>query len=74
MTDRPRSSLAVWLIIGLVLLPALNVVSVGPAAWLCRYGYISAKTLEAIYSPLSYLMLHCGPIEKVIDWYIGLWL
>jgi len=59
MTDdqqRPRSSLAVWLIVA-VILPVTYVALSGPACWLSTRGYLDSP-LRAAYAPLFYASLY----------------
>ena len=69
--DRPRSSLAVWLAVG-VMLPVLYVFSIGPAFWLQKHGYIADSWLY-LYLPLYYLYGYCPPFRDALDWYAALW-
>jgi hypothetical protein len=70
--NRPRSSLAVWLIVGLVLLPALYVLSVGPANWLAGHGF-RPNAEEWIYWPLGFLAQNVPLVKAFFDWYLPLW-
>jgi hypothetical protein len=75
MTDdqqRPRSSLAVWLIVGAVLLPVLYVLSSGPVISLCKYGYL-AKECLVIYIPLAYLGQNYSIVRQSLQAYFDLW-
>jgi len=70
-TDRPRSSLAVWLIVAVVLLLFAYVLSIGPFSWLCHRGHVDNRLV--FYAPITYLREHCEPARQLIDWYIRLW-
>ena len=72
MTERPRSSLAVWLIVAAVLLPVVYVLSIGPAMQLDGGGILSDRFIWT-YWPLLWLHAHCPPARNVLDWYVGLW-
>ena len=71
-THRPRSSLAVWLVVGVVLLPALYVLSVGPVWWLMAHDYLRLGS-DFVYWPLYAIMEACPPIRHLLNWYISLW-
>jgi hypothetical protein len=80
MTDNhaksQRSSLAVWLIVGLVLLPALYVLAIGPMQWCIRHGYVNdygMAVLSWIYTPIRYLHGHSDVCRVVLDSYMQLW-
>ncbi len=78
MTDsqpKPRSSLAVWLVVGLLFLPPTYVLSIGPAIWLFKHGYFGqgAETLEAVYMPLSLAGKYCPPLDSFMEWYVSWW-
>lgn len=75
-TDRPRSSLAVWVAIVCIILPIAYVLSVGPVVWLRQSGYVAPAICEVIelpYWPLAWLRDHLGPAGDVLDWYVDLW-
>jgi len=72
MTHRPRSSLAVWLIV-VVLLPASYVLSLGPAIWLYQHDYLP-DNYGLAYWPLERLCEICPPIGDALRWYANLWL
>jgi hypothetical protein len=72
--DRPRSSLAIWLIAAIVILPVVYVLSLGPAVRLFHGSNSPFIGLIAgFYSPLEWLARNCEPIGDVLGWYIGLW-
>jgi hypothetical protein len=71
MTDRRRSSLAVWLIVGLVL-PALYMLSTGPVLLLVNLGYVP-KVVLYIYWPLALLRDNCRLANVFFAWYESLW-
>jgi hypothetical protein len=77
MTDhtndqRPGSTVAVWLIVVLTLLPVLYVLSTGPAVWLQDNGYVSNSSL-VIYWPLEMACRNCKPIRRTFEVYLSLW-
>ena len=72
MTDdqpRPRSSIAVLLIVGAVLLSVLYVLSIGPVQWSVNRGYLPSWT-SGIYSPLWSLAANCEPAQTALWWYL----
>jgi len=73
--QRRGSSLAVWLIAGVVLLPILYVLSIGPFVWLTYHGYLylSDDAFTVVYGPLLYLHDNCKPIGDALEWYARLW-
>jgi len=73
--QRPRSSLAVWLIVA-VIFPGAYVLSVGPMVWLYEHGRRSPPTAELIalpYAPLDWLRDNCTPFARALDWYTNFW-
>jgi len=70
--DRSRSSLAVWLIVGVVLLPFAYVLSTGPAAWLNFY-VCPMNSISWIYWPLEELNNRSSAVKWFFDWYLELW-
>jgi hypothetical protein len=72
MTERPRSSLAVWLIVGAVLLPVAYVLFTGPAVWLDDRDQFPTSA-AVIYRPLEMAMADFGPVKHGMLWYTGLW-
>jgi hypothetical protein len=71
-TDRPRSSLVVWLIVAAILFPAGYVLSTGPAVWLHDHGYLSGWP-PAIYAPLVYLCGQSDQMATLFLWYFSFW-
>lgn len=70
--QRQSSALTVVLIIVIVFSPVAYLLSIGPAAWLHKHGYISEWPPD-VYAPLVLLDAHFPPASKFFDWYIGLW-
>jgi hypothetical protein len=68
---RPRSSLAIWLSAVVVLSPILYLLSVGPAYWLMRQGYVS-NAVDWIYAPIGLLGYFFPPFQDAMDWYADL--
>jgi hypothetical protein len=72
-TDRPRSSLAVWLtVLAIPFLPVAYVLSFGPATWLASQGFIGLDTHAIIYWPLLQLC-HFSAWREFLKWYADLW-
>jgi hypothetical protein len=75
-TDRPRSSIAVWLSVAVPLLPVVYVLAIGPVHWCTLHGYINGYVFVAlswIYTPIRYLHGHSDVCRDVLDWYMQLW-
>lgn len=73
--ERTRRGWGVW-IAGLVLLPLLYVLSIGPAAWLLDHGYMSEPVEEALtvfYTPLVLVYDSNQTFEVALDAYLSLW-
>jgi len=70
--QRPRSSLAVWLIVGLVALPALYMLSTGPVLVLVNLGFMPKFVLN-IYWPLAVLRDNSRLAHFFFVWYESLW-
>src|SRR5262249_35028578 len=74
-TDKQRrSSAAVWLIAIAIVVPALYVLSTGPAAWLSVNDCLPQKLYMAFYYPLDKLSDACPPIGDAIGFYERQWL
>ena len=72
---KPRSSLAVWLI--LICVPMAYALTIGPACWLSTHyvlGEQGAAVLKAFYTPLELVANSCLPLSRLLKWYIELWL
>jgi hypothetical protein len=72
MTDT-RSTPWLAIVIVLALLPALYVLSVGPANYLFETGVISEKTLLSVYAPIHWLAQYSEVFESIISWYCWIW-
>jgi hypothetical protein len=53
----------------LAVLPALYVLSTGPATWLVMSGYASPETMSTIYFPLGWVCERCDPLASAVSWY-----
>lgn len=58
----------------LLALPALYVLSIGPAAWLFEREYISQLPLEVIYTPITLVADYCPPVADGLERYVDLWI
>jgi len=65
-----RERWAKWTLTAVVCVPALYVLSFGPACWLCYSGYISSKAIVNAYDPV-FTLYRTGPktIRTAIIWY-----
>jgi hypothetical protein len=70
-SDRPRSSLSVWLIVA-VALPALYMLSTGPVIVLVNLGFLP-KFVLSIYWPLAVLRDNSRLANVFFAWYESLW-
>jgi hypothetical protein len=70
---KPRSSLAVWLVVVLLLLPVGYVLSIGPAVWLIKHGYLNKQVSQTFYGPLIFVASLWGPMMRLLQWYAELW-
>jgi hypothetical protein len=70
---RPRSALAVWLSMALMLSPVLYALSIGPAIWLQGHGFIHPDTTRLLFAPLARICESFGPLNDVANAYIDLW-
>src|SRR5438128_2082970 len=57
----------------LVLLPAVYVLSLGPAVRLTQLEIVSEQATEAAYYPLILLAQNCRPVAMVLEAYVELW-
>jgi hypothetical protein len=71
-TDPKSTSLTVWLIASALLFPPAYVLSIGPAAWLTKNGYLS-EAAGVVYAPLIVLSEILGPANDALNWYVDLW-
>lgn len=50
--------------------------SIGPAAWLDKHSIFPRTVMDAIlwiYYPLDVLYLKSSHFQKILDWYLELW-
>ena len=57
-----------WIVFGLCLLAYL--LGIGPAYRLAERRLISQNAVEAVYSPVIILSLHCPPAMRLYRWYV----
>jgi len=72
--NRPRT---VWttLLAGLLVL-VVYPLSIGPAVWLQRHGYLEGwpqKAYGIIYGPVSWAVVQFEWCRRLADWYIAFW-
>ena len=73
-SSRGSAGFTVVVVVFLVLvLPALYVLSIGPAEYLLMRGYIDGEVLRPIYWPLAWLYQSFEPIRPIFDWYLEWW-
>lgn len=70
---RGGSGLAIVLVLGLLLLPALYVLGIGPAALCAKVYPGTSDFLETMYMPVIYPAEKVEPLGQALDWYIDLW-
>jgi hypothetical protein len=56
-----RERWAMWMAVGLVLLPGLYVLSFGPVCWINSRTNVGTGLVWVVYRPLFQTMLHDGP-------------
>ena len=77
--DEPRGkrSAIVVAVIAMTFLPVLYVLSIGPAAWLERNGYLEDSTLHDIvtifYFPIAWLYDQSATFATLLDAYMNFW-
>jgi hypothetical protein len=70
---RPRRK-ATWIGAFTALALMLYPLSLGPALWMCRQGYLSIETLNVVYFPLRWLKELFPIVKGVVEWYEELWI
>lgn len=63
-------------IIGLLVLSIGYPLSLGPATWLDKSGFVSRPVMDTIltiYYPIDLLYLNSIHFQKLIDWYLDFW-
>jgi hypothetical protein len=65
------SAWGTWVALVLALSPLLYVLSIGPAGWLEKEGYLP-RSVRSVYAPVIWLHDHT-PLEKPLEWYGNLW-
>jgi hypothetical protein len=71
-TGDRRSPAAVALLIGLLLLPAIYVLSIGPVNWLVTNGYMDSDGPVWFYTPLRRLAERSETANHIYVWYLSL--
>lgn len=69
--DRGQAGAAGWVAVLLLLSPLLYILSIGPAGWLQKEGYLP-RSVRTVYAPVVWLHNHT-PLEKPLEWYGELW-
>lgn len=64
---------AVVLLLVVVVLPALYVLSIGPAEVLVNKGYLSTATAQTIYYPILIFCQRNDAIGELMESYVSLW-
>jgi hypothetical protein len=70
---RSGSGVAILLVMVLFFLPALYVLSCGPAVALMTRGYLSEEVFDILYYPLSAAANSSDWIGRHLEWYAQLW-
>jgi hypothetical protein len=76
MTDnRKRSSLAVWLVVALAMLPVAYVLSYGPMLLLVKWGWIQPPftVVNAFYKPLDWPAIYIPGFSDALKRYADWW-
>ena len=74
MGDEPKKRSRAWIGWMIVLLPALYVLSSGPAGWLWSRGYLKSEPWNVVYAPLDWAYEHSTAVQQFADWYMRLWM
>ena len=69
-----RRGWTLWTAAALVLLPALYLLSIGPAFRLLGRGRIPEAAIEQAYYPILWLGQHNDTFSVIMGWYADLWL
>lgn len=69
---RARWPIVAVLLLGLLLLPVLYALSIGPAYWLMQHNRISIDAYASFYSPLAPLADFYPPFDNFLEWYLPL--
>jgi hypothetical protein len=70
---RSGAGIAILLVVVLLFLPALYVLSCGPAIALGSHGYLSEEFIEIVYYPLNVVAANSDWISSSLEWYVDLW-
>jgi hypothetical protein len=72
MKANRSAPLAACAIFGLIFLPMLYVLSIGPAIWLSEHGYLSDEAGRWFYAPLAAVANRFPTIGNWLMWYMSL--
>jgi hypothetical protein len=64
--------IAVAFIVLLLVLPALYVLSIGPAIWLVNHGYVDENIAETVYLPLLAAVEKFTWLERLLEPWVQL--
>ena len=68
-----RSGCAIVAASGLVLLPLVYLLLIGPVAWLVDHQKMPGWLAEGIYAPVIILAEWSPAFMRILEWYIELW-
>ena len=68
-----RATIVVGLVLVFLVLPALYVLSIGPASYLFKAGWISEGTVTLVYWPLVRLSQESVVLAEWFEWYENMW-
>ncbi len=66
-------AIPVVIAVGLVLVPALYVLSTGPALWLENHGYLAVGVVGTVYHPIALASESFETIDSALVWYWRFW-
>jgi hypothetical protein len=72
MKSNRTAPLVACVLLGLIFLPMLYVLSIGPAVWLSEHGYLSDEAGEWFYAPLAAAAERFPTIRGCLIWYMSL--
>ena len=74
---KPGYGLGFWCD-GMLTLPVLYFLSVGPIVWMVHRGMVSSPTIDllekGVYAPLFWLVENNASLKTAYEWYALLWL
>lgn len=77
MAEERRRRSSMTIAAGVLLVPVLYLLSVGPFVWLHRHGALSAdafyRIATTVYYPVTWGELKHEGFRHLLHWYVGFW-